>query len=57
MSQRIWEQVEEMFEILLFGKKTLEDDSPSAIAPVCPTPIWPWFQLAAAFWHRTDHGN
>jgi hypothetical protein len=37
MSQRLWEQVEEAFETLLFGKKSPEDDSPLAgIAPVCP---------------------
>jgi len=41
MSRRLWEQVEEVFETLLFGKKSPEDGDPLAgIAPVCPAP---WF--------------
>jgi hypothetical protein len=39
MSQRVWDQVEEMFETLLFGGEKLrrsEDDNPATgIAPVC----------------------
>jgi len=44
MSKRVWEQVEEALEMLLFGKKSPSDDEPQAeVAPVClaPLPITP----------------
>jgi hypothetical protein len=38
MSQRVWDQLENLFEILVFGKNSSEDDNPTeGIVPVCPT--------------------